>query len=105
MTDTKHTPGPWGIDADRGFTPSGYEREPQIVTYASGTGSDEIAKVDPARHTIARAESLANARLLAAAPELLAACEEFVRKVDCGEARSKRSYTQMKAAIAKARGE
>ncbi len=36
--------------------------------------------------------------------DLLAACEEFVRKVDAGEARSKRSYAQMRAAIAKAKG-
>ena len=33
--------------------------------------------------------------------ELLAACREFVRKVECGLARSVRSYRQMKAAIAK----
>jgi len=46
-----------------------------------------------------------DARLIAAAPELLAACQEFVRKVECGEARSRRSYKQMKAAIAKAKGE
>ena len=47
-------------------------------------------------------QQLSNAQLFAAAPELLAACKEFVRKVECGEARSKRSYAQMKAAIAKA---
>lgn len=29
-----------------------------------------------------------------------AACREFVRKVEAGEARSKRSYAQMKEAIA-----
>ena len=45
------------------------------------------------------------ARLFAAAPELYAACEEFVRKVDSGEARSTRSYEQMEKALAKARGE
>lgn len=39
------------------------------------------------------------ARLLAAAPKLLAACQEFVRKVECGEARSRRSYAEMKAII------
>lgn len=32
--------------------------------------------------------------------ELAEACREFVRKVECGEARSKRSYKQMKAALA-----
>ena len=44
------------------------------------------------------------AHLIAAAPDLFEACKEFVRKVDCGEARSKRSYKQMKEAIAKAEG-
>lgn len=37
-----------------------------------------------------------------AAKDLLAACKEFVRKVEAGEARSVRSYAQMKAAITKA---
>ncbi len=32
--------------------------------------------------------------------KLLAACVEFVRKVECDEAQSVRSYTQMKEAIA-----
>lgn len=40
--------------------------------------------------------------LLMAAPDLLAACVEFVRKCEDGEAHSVRSYAQMKAAIAKA---
>ncbi len=43
-------------------------------------------------------------QLTAAAPDLLAACVEFVRKCECGAARSKSSYAQMKAAIAKATG-
>ena len=34
--------------------------------------------------------------------ELLEACKEFVRKVECGEARSVRSYKQMKQAIKRA---
>ena len=46
-----------------------------------------------------------NARLTAAAPALLEACEEFVRKVEAGEARSKCSYAQMKSAIALAKGD
>jgi hypothetical protein len=37
--------------------------------------------------------------------ELLDACEDFVRKVECGQAQSTRSYQQMKAAIAKAKGQ
>lgn len=49
-------------------------------------------------------EAIGNAKLFAAAQYLLAACEEFVRKCECGEARSKRSYAQMKDAINKAKG-
>lgn len=37
-------------------------------------------------------------------PVLYLACKEFVRKCECGEARSVRSYAQMKAAIALAEG-
>lgn len=48
------------------------------------------------------ATNLRRARLISAAPDLLEACIEFVRKVDAGEARSTKSYEQMKAAIAKA---
>lgn len=47
----------------------------------------------------------ADANLISAAPDLLEACEEFVRKVENGEAQSTRSYNQMKLAIGKARGE
>lgn len=34
--------------------------------------------------------------------DLYEACKEFVRKCECGEARSRRSYAQMKAAVEKA---
>lgn len=36
----------------------------------------------------------------AAVPLLLAACKEFIRKCECGEAQSRRSYVQMKKAVA-----
>ncbi len=39
-----------------------------------------------------------------ALPDLIESCEVFVRKVECGEARSKRSYAQMKSALDKAYG-
>ncbi len=35
---------------------------------------------------------------------LYEACKEFVRKVECGNARSVDSYSEMKAAINKAEG-
>lgn len=40
--------------------------------------------------------------MIQALPDLYKACEEFVRKVESGEAKSKRSYAEMKAAILKA---
>lgn len=52
--------------------------------------------------TCCKVEEHSNAKLIAAAPDLLEACKEFVRKVECGEARSTKSYSQMKLAIKKA---
>jgi hypothetical protein len=73
----KHTPGPWVIKGQdiMGNEPNGF------ICSWSGRSAD--------------------ARLIAAAPDLLDACREFVRKVECREARSKRSYEQMKAAISR----
>ncbi len=51
------------------------------------------------------AQQLVNMQLVAASRDLLDACKEFVRKVEAGEARSIRSYAQMKAAIAKVEGQ
>ena len=91
MTETaKHTPGPWDIDSSR------------VHTSIEADGL-HVAMVSYGNVTMET--HLANARLIAAAPELLEVCEEFVRKCECGEARSQRSYAQMKAAIAKAKGE
>jgi hypothetical protein len=88
MNDRKHTPGPWSTGIVFGFT----EVVAPTLNVANIRGS-----------TIPEQE--ANARLIAAAPDLLEACAEFVRKCNCGEARSTRSYAQMQAAIAKATGE
>ena len=46
--------------------------------------------------------ALANARLIAVAPDLLACCVEFVRNVKSVEMQSVRSYDQMKQVIMKA---
>lgn len=93
MSGTKHTLGPWTQEG--------------TVVYIGKTG-DFLPNGEPNWGGFdLRSCPLpeANARLIAAAPDLLKVCEEFVRKVECGEARSKRSYQQMKAAIAKAKGE
>lgn len=88
----KHTPGPWD-DASK------YPEIPTVRIFAKAHYIASVGNSDDSRE-----QTEANARLIASAPELLAACKEFVRKCDCGEAESTRSYAQMKAAIAKAEG-
>jgi hypothetical protein len=88
--NTQHTPGP--LEARQ----INHDHRPFAVISPNGPHGDLI---------VAGFCTEADAILYAAAPYLLAACVEFVRKVDAGEARSKRSYAAMKAAIAKATGQ
>ncbi len=82
MSETKHTPGPWANDPDRG---SAHGAAPVIVAASCWRGDRrEVAKVlyhagseDP--------EVLANARLIAAAPDLLAACVALCNQEDWGD--------------------
>jgi hypothetical protein len=66
-------------------------------------GFDMIGPADG--DVVAYVARRADAHLYAAASDLFDACAEFVRKVECGEAKSTRSYRQMKDVLAKARGE
>lgn len=95
-----YTLGPWrvvdrpgrGLQVEWGVDEDGDERPVCHLRWTDGLRPVVTARV------------MADARLIAAAPDLLAACQEFVRKCECGEAQSTRSYRQMKAAIAKAEG-
>ena len=95
--ENKHTPGPW--------KPSFVG---QICIGVQNGGSygqmicNTILPEKDEEYEKEKIEIESNAKLIAAAPELLEACIEFCRKVECGEARSKRSYAQMKLAIKKA---
>jgi hypothetical protein len=97
MSNEKFTPGPWEVSIGNSGSifgdlnnPAHDGDNPYIGTVA-GIGVDEDIP-----------ECTANAKLIAAAPDLYAACVEFCRKVEAGEAKSTASYEQMKAAIAKA---
>lgn len=104
----KHTPGPWhfveenaGLMMDHGYgilygEPDAWGWEQNL--YVSVGCSLNVER------KLGKGAAAANARLIAAAPDMLAACKEFIRKVEAGEAKSKRSYAQMKAAVAKAEG-
>jgi len=99
----KHTPGPWDVPT------IGYVRQngcllpvaPDETRLPGESWLDMRKRISPELKA-RESECLANAKLISAAPDLLAACQEFCRKVDAGEARSKRSYAQMAAAIEKA---
>lgn len=81
----KHTPGPWTLEIDTVFI------------------GDKI-RVQPVRYHM-DAEGIANARLIAAAPDLLAACLQSIITLDPMDNDHAELYEQLRAAIAKANGE
>lgn len=73
-----HTPGPWTADPTTGYIASkshGYV--PLVTPFREGVHKD--------KHGGATPEALANAHLIAAAPELLGACQ---RLLECPELNS-----------------
>jgi hypothetical protein len=95
MSEFKGTPGPWGVVdlGDAHFVETNHR-------YAvSGGLCGRVAKVEGMGD-----EYLANARLIAAAPELLAACQAMIRRIDnVGDDQDLMAVRkQMKDAIAKA---
>ena len=85
MTADKHTPGPWVVFLDGGHA--------STVMPAGRPG--DICVMEAVGHP----ETDANAALIAAAPDLLAACEEYMREGD-----KPHVDELMTAAIAKVRG-
>jgi len=99
MTDTRNTPAPWSLFVldDGAFT---------ICT------NDGVDRVICSRNAIdynknAARESIANARLIAAAPELLDVCEAFIGWIGDGVAGEMLAdiRARARAAIEKARKE
>lgn len=107
-TSAAHTPGPWGVDAAHIYPSTnsivGYYVSVTDLSQEGGfngrvaeafancvTGTDDVA--------------MANAKLIAAAPELLAALQAVVNDdADSGEGISVPVFRQVIAAIAKASG-
>lgn len=108
---TSHTPGPWDRDCPLS--------EPHLLDICQVNPPKEagnplvIAIVQwdedhPEHPTLAEAN--ANARLIAVAPELLAACEEVLRQAACAEEDQRAEITnaaikQIANAVAKAKGQ
>lgn len=106
MTDSKHTPGPWELDTDEAW--------PDVKVYADNLQfrvaiiTDYADGVDKEQDKQMRAEQAANARLIAAAPELLAALEELVERLETLEHDHRVKHigcSAARAAIARARGD
>ncbi len=93
MSEAKHTPGPWGTD---------------MVGWEVWTerGSDRICIITA--ENVGRSEQGANARMIAAAPELLEALEGIVSSLvdqdDEGLIEHAPQIEAARAAIAKAKG-
>lgn len=69
MDKTKHTPGPWTLDTN--------PRNVHAQNYTQGHLYDIAIALGPL--TADRDEAEANARLIAAAPELLEVCQSLVK--------------------------
>lgn len=67
MNNTKHTPGPWTWDGEFG-----------LGWYAELVSPEKYVGHYSRPQALSREESKANARLIAAAPELLAALEDIL---------------------------
>lgn len=92
MTSQTHAPGPWKIGD-----------QSHDVLSADGHC---VASCGPKRnYSNGMGVSLANARLIAAAPSLLAACEAALKRLDGGDLQfDNRLVGQLHAAIREARG-
>ncbi len=86
-----HTPGPWRVDAHR-----------QVVTvdYSERTGMSKL--IAPTHDGMPRAEQEANARLIAAAPDMLALLKLFVADCEAGHEFAFDSLAAAREVIAKA---
>jgi hypothetical protein len=93
-----HTPGPWHHSRLRSAGPA-----PGCCIGAENNSN--VALVHHEALDRGRQETLANARLIAAAPDLLATLEALLAKVHCGTALECPLCDAARAAIAKAKGD
>lgn len=110
MNEAKHTPGPWEWTWE--------DASMQILSRAGDIGEGHVLAVTPCeacqkRNYRCLGPTEANARLIAAAPEMLAACESIATQEGLlrhhltavkGCEPLFRALSELKAAIAKAKG-
>lgn len=99
MSEQKHTPGPW--------TWNGKDMPYADITDANGCVVAGVNECDCATDADARREERANARLIASAPDLLAALrttDAAMRAHPGGDCRSAEDIEAARRAIARAEG-
>lgn len=96
---SKHTPGPWKFG--RAGHPKDGAYDWGLKAYVDGN-FEVIAETFGRSSEAIYPPAEANAKLIAAAPDMFAAMQEFVERVDKGEVRSTYTYNQFKAIIAEA---
>ena len=99
---SEHTPGPWSIGPTEGI---GQRGRLYVVDAAGVRVADcEAEKVSERRFARSMSEDASNARLVAAAPDLLAVLEEIAE--GCGHERCHvaKWITKARRAVAKATG-
>lgn len=99
--ENKHTPGPWKVHK--------YHTIWTRISAPSAEGERNFVCLPPDLHQTPRrdkAETMANAYLIAAAPELLAVCQYLLSDFHMLTARPVRMYSEkrLKQAVAKATG-
>lgn len=97
MTEPTHTPGPWSLRM------TGWQTNPAAIYSPRRPGA--VACI-PARTSVPLDEQSANARLIAAAPDLLAALSNIILSSDanCGDSLAN-AIEAARAAITKAKGQ
>lgn len=106
MNRTQHSPGPWTVET-REHVHAIQDRNGQDLTYQDTTPNENHGSITSRSRL--KIETLANARLIAAAPELLDSLIWAIRELEetedglCPDFQA--AITAARAAIAKATGE
>ena len=101
---SEHTPGPWIT----GYSQVVTEYNPtEKRTYGYGCGNDFICDLNDGEYHeyVNMEEQAANARLIAAAPQLLEACEAALNNIDLNVYDCDKIERELSEAIAAAKGE
>ncbi|HGM6773279.1 TPA: hypothetical protein ACKQAW_003888 [Stenotrophomonas maltophilia] len=104
MSDLKHTPGPWSCMSESAH--EGVYVDDCVHSVSKAAGRADIICLSPSHEDYELSAAMwdANARLIAAAPELLEAAMAFVAPFDDIEVVHDSDIAMARAAIAKATG-